>query len=251
MNQKNNQEGEEEDLNKDDDQSSEGDHSQNGGDDENKDDEVVSIKKSELEKIKSDRENYRQATLKKKAEERKLGKQEDGEGDNEKKQDDGQKSTLDVETVKGLVRDALQENKSQTEKENEKEAQLELIKLHPEYSDDAAYSSLMQDFSGKRGKQNVKVIMQDLEDAILLNKHRTGKLDEFLNSERERGRREGRVEGQISSAMGTGSVGDKGSAGRSSTRLSPEGEKMARSMGVDPKEAAKIDIQKDNVITKI
>ena len=249
MTQNNNQEGDEKDLNKDDDQSGEGDHSQNGGDDENKDDEVVSIKKSELEKIKSDRDNYKQATLSKKTSERKLGKQDDG-GEEDKKVVPS--ATIDIDTVKTAAREVFQEAQGQTEKENEKEALDKLVELHPEYKDDSAYNDLMSDFASKRGKRKVENIMKDLEDAVLLNKKRTGKLDEYLNSERERGKQEGRTEGQISNAMNAGSVGDRSNAGRpSTTKLSPEGERMARNMGIDPKEAGKIDIHKDNVISKI
>lgn len=248
MNQSNNQEGNEEDLNKDNDQSSEGVHSQNGGDDENKDDdEVVSIKKSELEKIKSDRDNYKKATLSKKISERKLG-QSDGEEDNKTSSNE---ATIDIETIKEAAKQVFQEGQVQTEKENEKEALEKLVELHPEYKDDSAYNDLMSDFASKRGKRKVENIMKDLEDAVLLNKKRTGKLDEYLNFERERVRQEGRAEGQLSSAMGAGNVGDRSNAGRSSAKMTPEGERMARNMGIDPKEAAKVDVHKDNVILKI
>lgn len=198
-------------------------------------DETVTIKKSELEKIKSDRDNYKASLLVKKADERGLG------GDGGKKDDkggggDGQPQ---IDT-KEIVTQASTAVLSTLADSNEKRAKRKFLRDHPEYLEDAAWAELMTHWSSKRGKATVEDILEDFEDTVILHKRSTGKLDEYLKSERERGRLEGRREAEIRDLHGAGGAGERQGGGEAGAKLTPEGEQMAQRMHVDPKKAAEI-----------
>jgi hypothetical protein len=208
------------------------------------DEEEVSIKKSELEKIKSDRDNYREGLLKRKVDERNLdNKGKDGDGDGGGKNDGG---TIDeakiIEIAKAQSTAALEG----IYKGNESRAKRTFLKNHGEYVDDAQWIEMMSHFSSRRGKATSEDILDDLEDAVFSHKRETGKLDEYLKSEAERARREGRIEGQMDVGRG-GDAGDK-NEGKDAGTLSPKGEEMSRGMHTDPEKVKKVDPSKDNVI---
>ena len=206
--------------------------------------ESVSIKKSELEKIKSDRDNYRDGLLKKKADERSLDKKG---GDD---QDKGGGVIIDEARVTEIAKTQASAVLADTHKSNENRAKLLIVKKYGELIDDANWIGFISHFNGKRGKATVEDIIDDFEDAMLLYKRNTGKLDEHLKSEAERARREGRIEGQMDAGRG-GDAGDKNEGGKGTGILTPKGEEMARAMHVDLEKVKKVDISKDNVIDVI
>jgi len=198
--------------------------------------ETVTIKKSDLAKIESDRDNYRTVALKKKADERANGDEKDDTTNNSGDAD-----------VTRLVDERVGAFQQETYKSHERRAQRALLQLHPEYADDASYTDLMSDFTSKRGKATSEDIIEDMEDAILLHKRRTGKLDEYMKSERERGRAEGRMDSQVNLGKTLGGTGDRNEKS-TDTPLSAKGLEMAQGMHVNPTKAAQVDPRKDNVI---
>ena len=202
-----------------------------GGDGE----ETITIKKSDFKKIEDDRDNYKKGLLQKKADERDLHGGGDGAGAgnviDEKKI--GEVATAATNKV---LRDA-----------SEKTAKRVFLKAHPEYVDDIQWASLMSHLTFKGGELTHDEVVDRMEAALFEHKRSTGKLEEHLKAEHERGVREGRIQEQTESGQGTGGAGDK-NEGKGAGTLSPKGEEMARAMHVDPEKVRKVDTSKDNVI---
>jgi len=204
--------------------------------------ETVTIKKSDLKKIEDDRDNYKTSLLKKKADERDLhGGQGDGDG-----QGDGQGSS--AVDVKKITETATAATTKVLRDAGEKTAKRAFLKSHPEYVDDAQWTGLMAHLTFKGGEVTHDEVVDRMEAALFEHKRSTGKLEEHLQSEHERGVREGRIQGELGTGRGTGAAGDKNDGGRGAGALTPKGEEMARAMHTDPTKAAKVDPSKDNVI---
>ena len=211
--------------------------------------ETVIMKKSEFEKIQSDlkksnedRDNYKEGLLRKKADERNLGGegQGGGQGGGGGVIDEKKVSEVATAATNKVLRDA-----------SEKGAKRSFLKDHPEYLDDVQWTTLMSHLTFKGGEVTEAEVRDRMDAAILEHKRSTGKLDEYLKAEHERGVREGRIQGNLENAGGgTGGAGDKNDGGKSSA-LTPKGEEMARGMHVDPTKAAKVDPSKDNVINVV
>lgn len=220
----------------------------NGGGDGN---ETVTIKKSDHEKLQSDlkqsnedRDNYKKIGLQKKADERDLhaggGDGKGGGGDGS-----GAGAVIDEKKV-GEVASAAA-NKVMRDA-SERTAKRVFLKAHPEYLDDSQWASMISNLTFKGTEVTIEEVTDRMEAAVLEHKRSTGKLDEYLKSEHERGVREGRIQGELGSGHGTGGAGDRNEGGRGAGSLSPKGEEMARAMHTDPLKAAKVDPSKDNVI---
>lgn len=205
------------------------------------DDDTITIKKSELEKIQSDRDNYREGLLKKKADERSLDKDKDKGGG----------ETIDEAKVAEIAKAQVSAGLAETHKSNENRAKILITKKYGELVDDANWVGFISHFTGKRGRATIEDILDDFEDAMLLYKRSTGKLDEHLKSEHERGVREGRIQAEMGSGHSAGDAGDKNDGGKSSGSLTPKGEEIARGMHIDPEKAKKVDPSKDNVINVV
>jgi len=203
-----------------------------GGDGE----ENVTIKKSELEKIKSDRDNYQRGLLAKKADERNLNPNDKGGNGNTVIDD---KKIIDTATVAATK--TLRESADKTAKRS-------FLKTHPEYIDDVQWKELMSHLYFKGGETTHEEVIDRMEAAVIEHKRSTGKLDEYLKSEADRISRENRINSDINSGTGTGGAGDKNGSGKDSGTLTPRGEEMTRRMHNDPEKVKKIDISKDNVI---
>ena len=210
----------------------------NGGDDD-----VVTLKKDELEKLKkdsSDLGNYRTAALSNKEDaekwrdHQKQSQQDQGQGGNEQKNNQGNNDRSFFDDI---------------EKANEKDARAEFARKYPEYADTTIFGDLLADFVSRRGKKRTKDIVDDLEDAVLLHKRRTGKLDEHLSRMKEEGKREGANEAALDLGRNAGGRGDGSGGGSGGSKLTPEAEEMARRMGNDPSKIAALDPKKDNVIS--
>src|SRR3990167_6760776 len=203
--------------------------------------ETVTIKKSDLKKIEEDRDNYKAGLLAKKADERNL--HGDGAGDGSGA-GDGKGGAVDekkvAETATAATNKALRDASERT-------AKRAFLKAHPEYVDDAQWTAMMQHLTFKGTELTHDEVFDRMEAAVLEHKRSTGKLDEYMRSEHERGVREGRIQGQVGSGHGTGGGGDRNDA-RAAGALSQKGEEMARAMHTDPAKAAKVDIAKDSVI---
>ena len=208
---------------------------------------TITISKSELEQIKSDRDNYKEGLLRKKADERDLkGGQGAGNGKGASDAGDGGKGNIIDETkinetataaANKVFRDA-----------SEKGAKRSFLKRNPEYVDDAQWLALVSNLTFKGGEVTEAEIMDRMNAALLEHKRSTGKLEEYLKSEADRARREGRIQGQIDSAGSMGGTGDRNEAGRGTGNLSEKGKEMARAMHTDPEKVEKVDTSKDNVI---
>ena len=217
-----------------------------GGDGE----ETVTMKKSDLKKIEEDRDNYKAGLLAKKADERDLHNKGgagagDGKGGSEGAGAPPAAAVIDEKKV-GEVASAAA-NKTMRDA-SERTAKRSFLKAHPEYVDDSQWTAMVANLSFRGTEVTVDEVLDRMEAAVLEHKRSTGKLDEYLKSEHERGVREGRIQGELGSGHGTGSAGDRQEGGKGAGGLSPKGEEMARAMHTDPVKAAKVDPSKDNVI---
>lgn len=205
--------------------------------------ETITMKKSDLKKIEEDRDNYKKGLLQKKADERDLhaGDGKGGEGDGAGNVIDEKKvGEVATAATSKVLRDA-----------SEKTAKRVFLKAHPEYVDDAQWTALMSHLTFKGGELIHDEVLDRMDAALFEHKRSTGKLEEHLKSEHERGVREGRILGVLGSGRGTGGAGDRNEGGKGAGALSPKGEEMARAMHVDPEKVKKVDPTKDNVINVV
>lgn len=207
-------------------------------------DETVTIKKSDLKKIEEDRDNYKAGLLGKKADERNL----DGKGAGDGKGGEGKGGEGGSVDEKKVDEIATASTNKVLRAASEKTAKRAFLKAHPEYLDDGAWTSLLSHLTFKGGEVSHEEIVDRMEAAVLEHKRSTGKLDEYLKSEHERGVREGRIQEQVGSGHGTGGAGDRNESGKGGGQLSEKGKEMAAAMHTDPEKAAKVDPSKDNVI---
>lgn len=208
--------------------------------------ENVTMKKSEVEKLQADlkksnedRDNYKKGLLQKKADERNLG----GEG-----QGGGGDNTIDEKKIGEVATAAT--NKA-LRAGSEKTAKRAFLQAHPEYVDDAQWTALMSNLTFRGTELTHDDVLDRMDAALLEHKRSTGKLEEHLKAEHERGVREGRIQGELGSGHGTGGAGDRNEGGKGAGTLSPKGEEMARAMHVDPEKVKKVDPTKDNVINVV
>ncbi|MCR4307826.1 MAG: hypothetical protein NUV80_04635 [Candidatus Berkelbacteria bacterium] len=210
--------------------------------------ETITIKKSELEQIKTDRDNYKKIGLQKKADERDLHNAGAGAGSGDGKGGEGDGKGGAVIDEKKISDTATAATTKVLRDASEKTAKRSFLKAHPEYLDDSQWTGLMSHLTFKGGEVTQDEVVDRMEAALFEHKRSTGKLDEHLKSEHERGVREGRIQAEVGSGHGTGGAGDRNDGGKGVGSLSPKGEEMARSMHTDPLKAAKVDPSKDNVI---
>ena len=206
--------------------------------------ETVTMKKSDLKKIEEDRDNYKKMGLQKKADERDLHA---GAGDGKGGAGDGAGAGAVIDEKKVCEVASAAANKAMRDA-SERTAKRVFLKAHPEYLDDAQWASMMANLTFRGTEVTTEEVSDRMEAAVLEHKRSTGKLDEYLKSEHERGVREGRIQGELGSGHGTGGAGDRNDGGKGAGSLSPKGEEMARAMHTDPLKAAKVDPSKDNVI---
>lgn len=225
------------------------------GDGDGGGDETVTISKKELDQIKSDRDNYRTATLDKKAEERELKRKETEEGGEGKDDDKGSDSggataTIDEAKAAEIARKEISSFEERASKSNQQRASKIFLSTHKEYLEDSLWNDMMSNFHTTGNEATVEDYGDRLEAALLEHKRQTGKLQEYLDSERERGRNEGRTEAEAGSGRQAGGVGDK-NEGLPEGQLSEKGKEISRGVNLDPEKVAKVDPSKDNVITEI
>jgi len=207
-----------------------------GGDGE----ETVTIKKSDLKKIEEDRDNYKKMGLQKKADERDLHAGAGGGGG-------GGAGVMSVIDEKKIGETATAATNKAMRDASERTAKRTFLRAHPEYVDDAQWTSMISNLTFRGNEVTVEEVSDRMEAAVLEHKRSTGKLDEYLKSEHGRGIREGRIQGELGSGHGTGGAGDRND-GKGAGQLSPKGEEMARAMHTDPEKVRKVDTSKDNVI---
>jgi len=202
--------------------------------------EMITVKKSEYDKVISDRDNYRTAVISKKADERKL--------DNKPVAGDpvGQ-IQLDENKIKEIARAEASGTLKQIHDANESRAKRQFFKDNPEYLDDANYQRLIAQASFRRGKATVEDIVDDLSDAVLLDKKNTGKLDEYMKQQADRSIQQSRINGMMDIAR-AGSGGGDHQGGGATSGLTPAGEQMAQKLHRDPAKVSKIDYNRDREI---
>ena len=210
--------------------------------------ESVTMKKSEVEKLQADlkqsnedRDNYKKIGLQKKADERGLHAA-GGDGGQ------GGGATIDERKVGEIASAATTKVLRDA---GEKVAKREFLHDYPEYIEDVQWTGLMSHLTFRGGEVTKEEVRDRMEAALLEHKRSTGKLEEHLKAEHERGVREGRIQGELGSGRGTGGAGDRNEGGKGTGALSPKGEEMARAMHVDPEKAKKVDPSKDNVINVV
>jgi len=201
--------------------------------------ETVTMKKADLKKIEEERDNYKKGLLAKKADERELkpgaAAAAAAAGAGAAVIDEKKIAETASAAASKTMRDAA-----------ERTAKRAFLQAHPEYVDDSAWASLMSHLTFKGKEITHDEIADRMEAAVLEHKRSTGKLDEYLKSERERGVREGRIQERIDAGHGSGQ-GDRND-GRAAGALTPKGEEMARAMHTDVEQVKKVDPSKDNVI---
>src|SRR3990167_7317689 len=169
----------------------------NGGGDGN---ETVTMKKSDLKKIEEDRDNYKAGLLAKKADERDLhNKGGAGAGDGKGGSEGAgapPAAVIDEKKV-GEVASAAA-NKTMRDA-SERTAKRSFLKAHPEYVDDSQWTAMVAGLTFRGNEVTVDEVLDRMEAAVLEHKRSTGKLDEYLKSEHERGVREGRIQGELGS----------------------------------------------------
>lgn len=233
-----------------------GEGGEGGGDGAGDGEVTVTIKKSELDKIKSDRDNYRDATLDKKAKARELKKTEQdggggeggGEGTGGESGEGASGTIIDETRVAEIAQEKVNSYGKLASKSNQERAKKQFLKTHKEYLDDPLWHDMMSDYRSSDGAVTVEDFVDNLENTLLIHKRRTGKLEEYLDSERERGRQEGMAEAEAGSGRSAGGVGDR-NEGTPGNKLSPKGEEIARAVKLDPEKVKDVDPSKDNVIS--
>lgn len=212
-------------------------------------DEMITVKKSDYDQIVSDRDNYRTAVLDKKAKERELKQSgQDGEGSDKDKDGQGQ-SQFDETKVKEIAKAEINAGLKQIHDANEYRAKRQFLRDHPEYQDDAQWQQLMGHYSAKRGKNTTEDMLDDLEDTVLLHKRATGKLDEYMDQQKQKAREEGRIQGMVDSGRNMGGTGDRND-GAEHGSITPTAERMAGMMHVDVEKVKKVDVKKDRFISQ-
>ena len=201
-----------------------------------KEDGFVKVKKSQLHKISSDKSNYRKATLKDKAEERKLQEDKGKEGQGAGAMDEKKIQETATSATNKVLREAA-----------EKTAKRKFFKDHPEYLEDNAWKELLPSLRFDGSEVTHEDVLDRLEGAVLEHKRKTGKLDEYMESERKRAREQGRIEGQIEGGREFGGTGDRNDS-KGQSQLSDKGQEMARAFRIDPEKVKKVDPSKDNEI---
>lgn len=223
----------------------------NEGDENGGNEETVTIKKSELDRINNDLENYRKATLDRKAAEREAKKKEAEEAAKNTANEAGQSNsiTLDEKKIKEIVQQAQTSTINIFEKANEKAAIKEFMGVHKELLDDATWTDFISDYSPRRGKTSKEEILEDFQDAMLVYMRRIGKLDEYLKKEAERMQEFNNANHRANIGHNAGSRGDGSSSGGSdNARITPTLERVSSHFKHDPKEIAKVDVSKDSEI---
>ena len=202
-----------------------------------KEDGFIKIKKSQLHKVASDRNNYKKATLSKKAEERQL----ENKGSNEGKGGDVIDQKKVEETAQTTVNKTLRAAA-------EKSAKKQFFKDHPEYVDEGQWNELLPNLRFGGDEVSHEDVLDRMEAAVLEHKRKTGKLDEYIESEKKRSRDRGFIEGQINQGREFGGSGDRNQNEKGQGQLSEKGKELARAMHVDPEKVKKVDVEKDSVI---
>lgn len=215
-------------------------NSKDMGNETKSNDETVTIKKSELDQIKSDRENYKAMGNKyKDGHERwETYQKEQAEKLERDKANDSQKNNqfqFDESKINEITRKTLRDA-------NQKTAQSRFFKG---YSDEER-TSILAELRLSGNELTVDEINDRLEAALLEHKRKTGKLEEYFNSEKDKAKRQAFAENQMNQSY-FGDTGDKND-NNSGDKLSQKGEYMAKVMHVDPEKVKKTDVKKDNVI---
>jgi len=201
----------------------------------------VKVKKSQIHKVMSDRNNYKKMGLDKKIEDRKL---------DVKVVDDKvvvDKAVIDEKKIQETAADAT---KKTLREAAEKTAKRLFFKDHPEYVDEAEWNKLLPNLTFKGDETTTEEVSDRMEAAVLEHKRKTGKLEEYMEAEKNKAHNEGHTAGQMEIGREMGGAGDKNEAGNSKP-LTEKGKEMTNAMHNDPEKVSKVDIKKDSEITTI
>lgn len=183
-----------------------GDGGNNGGGSGNGPaDDVVTIKKSDLKKIEEDRDNYRDGLLAEKTKNKNLPGNDGGNNGG-----GNSPAALDEKKVEEIATNAVHQVSKKTA---EKNAKARFFKTNPEYLDDKVWQELLPHVAISKDDNDEDAIMSRLEDAVLVHKRRTGKLDEYLEQQRQNAQRQAEIDAQVNMGRNGGGVGGKANQG--------------------------------------
>jgi hypothetical protein len=208
--------------------------------------ETITIPKKQYDQTLTDLDNYRTGLIGKKAKERAegAGAGAAGDGGGQPADNQGQNGgggntpalgTMDETKVREI---AVQASNDNLHKANQKTANQQFLKAHPEFLEDAKWQGLMTFFAAKRGKDTPDSILKDLEDAVLLQKRDDGTLDAYLEEQRKLAEQRGEVNAQVNMGRDGGGLGGKTGTGSAPAGVKVD-ETMASRFKNDPKEVAK------------
>lgn len=199
-----------------------------------------------LAKVEAERDNYREAVIKKRDLE-KQQKEETPPAGNEGS------DTLTKDEVSDLVKQGIGEYQTTHRKAMQSKAIERVLSQegHKEYADDNNWSRAIDNLNLTGNEVTVEDYEARIKEAILLDKHRTGKLDEYIESEKKRAEQLGQYRATVGIGLEAGGTGTQSGGEHSGNTLTPERERMARFMRNDPSKVKDIDLSKDNEISTI
>lgn len=213
-------------------------------------DETITIKKSDWDKTNVDLANYKEATVRKKADERSLeGGSSNNNGENPAGAGGGSGNAatqIDEKKVTEVATAAATKVQRDTAQKTAKQS---FFRKNPQYLNDDDWKALMENTTFRGSETTPEEYYSRLEAGMYEHLRVTGKLESFISEQREKAREEGIMEGVFGSS---GSVGNSGNrtqgAGNSKGGLTQKGTEMASKLHVDPKKAEAVDPKKDNEI---
>lgn len=197
--------------------------------------------KDKLEKVESDKDNYKKGMLKYKdlTLDKKEKKVEEKSEEEIYPDWDEDSKKFQQQTLSKVEERAKASAMGVIEKANEKSAIATFVKDNPELAEGEAWSEVISNYNPRNGKETVQDITNDLEEALVITKYRSGKLSNSETEAEERGRKKGQAESQIADLSSISKTDSKTVKGESS--ISEGALEMASKMRVDPEDLAKED----------
>lgn len=163
--------------------------------------ETVTMKKSELDKIQSDLENYKNMGIKYKNDRNLPDPEQPGQGSAP-----SGGAALDEKKVAEI---ATQASASVVRKKEQKNATSRFLKDNPDYIKDENWQALLPFITIKGEDQDEDAIYARLQDAVLTHKRRTGQLETYLADQRAEAQRQAEINAQVNLGASAGGVGGK------------------------------------------
>ena len=200
--------------------------------------------KDKLEKVESDKDNYKKGMLKYKG--LTLDKKETKEATKDESEEeiypdwDEDSKKFQKQTLSKVEERATATAMSIIEKANEKAAIATFIGKNQELSDVDAWGEVVANYNPRNGKETQQDIINDLEEALVITRYRKGELGKSELDAEERGRKKGQAESQVADLSSVAKTDSK-TIEEDGNTVSDSALKMAERMRVDPEDLAKED----------